>query len=78
MARPIFGGKKIDAPVFCQVWLLPTSSIGEWPKNFVSLGGSILYYRPVSALGAFVLELQLAVCFKECYSGEDKNRTLFL
>jgi len=56
----------------------PTSSIGEWPKNFVSLGGSILYYRPVSALGAFVLELQLAVCFKECYSGEDKNRTLFL
>ena len=23
MARPIFGGKKIDAPVFCQVWLFP-------------------------------------------------------
>ena len=75
MARPIFGGKKIDAPVFCQVWLLPAHFNR---KNFVSLGGSILYYRPVSALGAFVLELQLAVCFKECYSGEDKNRTLFL
>jgi len=54
MARLIFGGKKIDAPVFCIVWLFQYNRrVAE--KNFVSLGVSIFYTIVVffSAFGCF-------------------------
>lgn len=77
MARLIFGGKKIDAPVFCLVWLFQYNRrVAEKTLSLLVFRYFILSSCFFRHLGAFVLKLERSagsLLKKECYSGEDEN-----